>query len=134
MRPITLVLTLAASALVAQACIAESNFAEKFAEAGCDQEKRCWDDSYGEFDGKACRENAKETFEMLLDECADYDGRLAYKCLQDVEDQKCDEYEETKACREFNKSCGFDTGQALAEYEGGMAIYGFGDIRWSAPE
>ena len=106
MRPFSLISTLAVSAIVANACIAESNFADRFTEAGCDREKRCWDDANGTFDMKACKENGKSAAESLLDECTDYDGGLAYKCLRDIKKQACDSYEQTKDCKEFNKNCG----------------------------
>ncbi len=120
------------------ACIAESKFPERSAKVYCDKLKECDPDTYNatEMVG-GCYDLTKAATEDSLDNCDDYKGGLAYKCLQQAKKQSCEDFnngKELSACKDFNDACGYDSSTAISEYEGGMTVYGLMDYGFTPTE
>lgn len=122
----------------ASGCIAKGNFPERSAKVYCDKLKECDPENYDLVEANGgCEDQAKAAAEDSLDQCDDYKGGLAYKCLQQAKKQSCEDFNAGKslsACDDFNDACGFNDGTAIVEYEGGFSVYGYMDYQISCTE
>lgn len=97
-------------ATLAGACISENNFADRYAESICDKSKECLKKAGAgdQFDRGDCIDLWTEAGEYIVDECDDYSGTLAHKCLKESEDLGCNADKAPQACRDFDEKCGFE--------------------------
>ncbi len=116
---------------LAAGCTPKSRYAKKAAKIACDKFKECeiLDDLFASYD--ECLKQTEDSTQEAIDMCDDYKGGLAYKCLQDAKKASCDDTSSSDACDEFNDKCGFNTGQAIVEYDNGMTVYGLMDFEFS---
>lgn len=109
--------------LVMAACVTEANYPERAADIACSKLQECSPQAYSE----GCEESYEELVSAAIDECDTYRGGLAHRCLNEVEDQSCDEISTPSACEKFNEKCGFDEPQPLGNLE--IESYGLGQLR-----
>ena len=135
LRTPTLLIATGLAGLIAGACVTESNFAQRFAEAACDRAERCEDKLGIKSPYNKCVKELEKIGEDLLDECKDYNGSLAYKCLQDSEELGCLSEKQPKSCKDFNKECGFNDSQQGTGlvFDDGEPVTGLGDWAPHAP-
>lgn len=116
LRSLALLLTAGAFATSLGACISENNFADRYSETLCDKAAQCAKKDDLEFDKKSCISSSKDIYESVLDECDDYSGTLAHKCLKESEDQGCSASKIPDPCKDFNDKCGFE------DFQGGYDL------------
>jgi len=104
-------------AIMLGACISENNYAERYAEVTCDKQHECVKKAGGDPGSKSdCINEFESIFEAVIDECDDYSGTLAHKCLKEAEDAGCNSSKIPDPCKEFNDKCGFEN------YQGGYDL------------
>ena len=112
------------------ACTPENKFAAKSAKVACDRLEKCGSlDAFGgDYDG--CTQQLEDSAQQAIDNCDNYSGSLAYRCLQQIKKASCEETDQPQACEKFDDKCGFNNQTAIVEYENGMSAYGLMNYRF----
>lgn len=94
--------------LLLGACVTQSNFPAKVAEAECEKFFECGrslaEVAFGDIDN--CIDKVEQVYDNVVANCDDWDGRVASKCIDVIEDASCSSIKiDSKPCEELVDIC-----------------------------
>lgn len=94
--------------LLLNGCVTQSNFPKQVAEASCDKFYEC-SRTLAEIrfeDPSDCVDQVERVHDKLVANCKDWHGRVASKCIDEIEDASCSEVKiGSEPCEELAKIC-----------------------------
>lgn len=104
-RPLSLLI----AAIWCGGCVTQGNFPNRVAETQCDWAYRCGesiaDIAFGS--PQKCVDTIEAEWAKVVDNCEDWNGKEASKCLDSIEERKCvDLSGMSKACKVLAVTCG----------------------------
>lgn len=101
-------LSLLVAAVSLSGCVTQGNFPSRIAETQCDWAYQCGeslaDIAFGS--PEKCVDTLEERWTKVVDECDDWNGKEASKCLDSIEERKCvDLSGMSKACKILTTTC-----------------------------
>lgn len=87
----TSIVSLLAGAMLLSGCVTQAGFPNKIAEATCEKYYECSKTlANATFQApEKCVETIESVYDRVVEDCKDWDGKRAAKCIDEIEDREC---------------------------------------------